>query len=396
MDELNEVKGRIYLFFFCITVAIAVAADNVSIVATDRRDRNSKYMRDSPTWRQTVPNEADKNSSFAEAERVNKLLSIFTVVVFANVECTVGKKYGFCVTQSQCRDYGGRRIGTCALGFGTCCYKALRSCGGSTSMNITHLQNPDFPASTSDSPQTCVYSITRSPSSCQLRLDFYDFQLSQPDATAASSNQGKCLNDKFTVVSGTSTTTLTYLCGSMPAEWHYYLDVEEASNPTQLQISLTSGISVQRRWNIKVTMVDCARHIPRGCGQYFTGTSGTIYSFNWKSGMYLYGMNYAICFRREKDYCGYNVVDSGPSWIACPDILKIPSTDATTSGFYRYCLTTTSSATNRYPSSITSKYNAPWFMYHYTSQDNPNRAASSGQGPGSSPGFAFVWKATPC
>lgn len=39
--------------------------------------------------------------------------------------------------------------------------------------------------------------------------------------------------------------------------------------------------------------------VPGGCGQYFTSTSGTIQSFNY-GGFYLAGVDYAICFRKEK------------------------------------------------------------------------------------------------
>ena len=52
---------------------------------------------------------------------------------------------------------------------------------------------------------------------------------------------------------------------------------------------------------------------PEGCLQYFTGISGNVSTFNWKTtdnandASYpnqISGLNYNICLRRESGYCG--------------------------------------------------------------------------------------------
>ncbi|CAL4157013.1 unnamed protein product, partial [Meganyctiphanes norvegica] len=105
-----------------------------------------------------------------------------------------------------------------------------------------------------------------------------------------------------------------------------YLDVRDASNPTTFKFDLKNDDTKARKWNIKVTQIDCERKIPQGCGQYFTGTTGDpFYSFNYNNGVYLYGMNYGICFRQEKGYCTHSFVDDGPSYVACTDSLAFPN-----------------------------------------------------------------------
>lgn len=49
-------------------------------------------------------------------------VSLFTVVRFANSECVVNGNSGTCYTASECRREGGTEIGSCARGFGVCCY----------------------------------------------------------------------------------------------------------------------------------------------------------------------------------------------------------------------------------------------------------------------------------
>ena len=47
----------------------------------------------------------------------------------------------------------------------------------------------------------------------------------------------------------------------------------------------------------------CEPLAPAGCLQYFTGTSGTIESFNIDGGVHLSNQYYTICIRTEKGYC---------------------------------------------------------------------------------------------
>jgi hypothetical protein len=82
-----------------------------------------------------------------------------------------------------------------------------RSCHNTTSNKVVYFKNPSYPQS--DSLQNfCDLTVNIYDTDvCQLRLDFLDFQLDQP-------NQGNCLGDKFRIsASGFSPTSVPVLCG---------------------------------------------------------------------------------------------------------------------------------------------------------------------------------------
>ncbi|CAL4125510.1 unnamed protein product, partial [Meganyctiphanes norvegica] len=162
------------------------------------------------------------------------------------------------------------------------------SCGGTSSMNNTYLHSPNWP-DTYNYANTCTMTISRPDGVCQLRMDFKTFDLAQPGTT------GQCTDDQFTV---TGERQFTYLCGQTPANWHFYLDVNMQANPTEFKFT-TSATSFNRRFRIKISMIPCSQEIPSGCGQYFKENTGMIHSFNYGS-YYLAGLNYGICFRKNK------------------------------------------------------------------------------------------------
>ncbi|XP_042216435.1 uncharacterized protein LOC121862326 [Homarus americanus] len=182
-----------------------------------------------------------------------------------------------------------------------------------SSTNYTYLVSPNYPSTYSDA-STCTMSITRMVDTCQLRLDFEGFESFPPDQF------GKCNEDQFTV---TGERKFVYLCGTAPSNWHFYLDVKGQVNPTVFNF-VTSAVSYNRRFKIKVSMIECAQRVPGGCGQYFTGNSGVIQSFNY-GGFYLYGVDYGICFRKEKNKCTTTLTLGGPSFVRCPgDLYRLP------------------------------------------------------------------------
>ena len=70
------------------------------------------------------------------------MLSIFSVVNFPNSECQAtvnedGGAYsglmGTCLSSTECSDRDGEKKGTCGSGFGVCCVKSLKACGGDVS-----------------------------------------------------------------------------------------------------------------------------------------------------------------------------------------------------------------------------------------------------------------------
>jgi len=79
--------------------------------------------------------------------------------------------------------------------------------------------------------------------------------------------------------------------------------VDAADNCNQLTFSWTSTAS--QSWNIQVMQIPCTAEWrpPEGCLQYFTGTSGTIQSYNYAGGYHLASQKYSSCVRTEQGYC---------------------------------------------------------------------------------------------
>ncbi|XP_050735499.1 uncharacterized protein LOC127007998 [Eriocheir sinensis] len=238
--------------------------------------------------------------------------TVLSVVRIANAGCGGGDSSGTCYTALECQQRGGTSIGSCARGFGVCCYKEI-TCGGSTSTNCTHLVSPNYPMKYNEA-RTCTMTVTRTPDICQLRLDFKTFDTFPPDQF------GVCNEDQFTVEGERK---FTYLCGKAPTDWHFYLDVTGQANPTVFNFD-TSDANYNRRFRIKVSMIECSKKVQGGCGQYLTGNSGVVQSFNY-GGFYLAGLDYGICFRKEKNKCTTTLRTAGPSFIRCPnDLYRLP------------------------------------------------------------------------
>ncbi|CAL4135402.1 unnamed protein product, partial [Meganyctiphanes norvegica] len=91
-------------------------------------DSNRNVLPDNPNRIQHqvhIQDQRDKGFTKSSSASVAKakFLSLFTVIQFTNIMCTVGNVMGFCVTASECTYvYEGNRIGSCARGYGTCCY----------------------------------------------------------------------------------------------------------------------------------------------------------------------------------------------------------------------------------------------------------------------------------
>ncbi|XP_045108026.1 uncharacterized protein LOC123502823 [Portunus trituberculatus] len=236
---------------------------------------------------------------------------LLSVVRIANTGCGADGSSGICYTATECRQRGGTAIGSCARGFGVCCYKEI-TCGDTTSTNCTYVVSPGYPSTYSDA-LTCTMTVLHTPDVCQLRFDFDTFETFPPDQF------GVCQEDQFTV---DGERKFTYLCGTAPANWHFYLDVAGKNSPTVLTF-LTTTAAFRRRFKIKVSMIKCSQKVPGGCGQYLTGTSGVVQSFNY-GGFYLAGLDYGICFRKEKGHCTTTLTTLGPSYTGCPDLYRLP------------------------------------------------------------------------
>lgn len=79
------------------------------------------------------------------------------------------------------------------------------TCGGKTNQNETTFVNPGYPRG-DNGTDTCQVTIEKTPNVCQLRLDFEDFTLAQPD------ENGLCTTDSF-MVRTTVGERLPIICG---------------------------------------------------------------------------------------------------------------------------------------------------------------------------------------
>ena len=88
---------------------------------------------------------------------------------------------------------------------------------------------------------------------------------------------------------------------------------DAATDCNILRFSWSSAVS-SISWTIHTMQISCSAswRPPAGCLQYFTGTSGTISSYNYEGGLHLANQLYSICVRSERGYCsiGYTAIDT--------------------------------------------------------------------------------------
>merc|ERR550532_3154491 len=260
-----------------------------------------------------MPSPAEEKGALNRTEDDPRFLSLFTIVSFKNDACQSGTgNNGTCYSSSDCSKLGGTASGSCASGFGVCCL-FTKTCGGSTNNNCTYFQNSGYP-STYDSVGSCQLTVNKCASGvCQLRLDFDNFVLAQPEST-----DHQCQDDQF-IVSGGS--PIPAICGTNSGA-HMYVDMGLATNNPITLTVVTSRNSFSRSFSIKVTQIDCTSLTKAGdgCLQYFTGVSGNVFSYNYNdgSGLQLSNTDYTICVRMERNFCGIQ-------YTACPDTVNAPA-----------------------------------------------------------------------
>lgn len=275
------------------------------------------------------------------SDRNKKHFSLFSVVTFANEQCSSettfngGQLTGTCYSTSECSDKAGTKSGNCAAGFGVCCifiYNTLVN--GIFSENRTYIQNPLYPASeTAGAGTTTTFTVNKMQSDiCQLRLDFDEFVIAGPANTQeyqiATQLDGNC-NDKWATVL-TSGASVPAFCGIMTGE-HVYMDLGmEAADNAVISLSFAAatvttasvaGIlpaNVVRKYRVKTSQIPCwaPYRAPDGCHRYLTTTVGNIVSPNFADLTSLTrGANFMnprtelmmqdlrTCIRREAGYC---------------------------------------------------------------------------------------------
>ncbi|PSN47048.1 hypothetical protein C0J52_09368 [Blattella germanica] len=240
-------------------------------------------------------NQWEDPGNYTENNRDPKFFSFFNVIRFRNVACTgTNNLRGTCFARRECANIGGVSSGSCARGWGTCCI-IQRTCGDTTSLNCTYFSNTNYPALYTDGGRCTI----------TLRLDLLDFSLAQPDAN------GNCLDDSMVVTGGAS--LVPRICGENTGQ-HVYVDFPPEDSPIQISISTNGAVTFNRKWNIKITQIECAstERAPTGCLMYYTAINGKVMSFNYASAgrglelpwtRELADLNYGVCIRMAPDYC---------------------------------------------------------------------------------------------
>ncbi|OTF79565.1 hypothetical protein BLA29_009489 [Euroglyphus maynei] len=209
---------------------------------------------------------------------INGISNLFTFYQAYRPCQTEYNTSGTCLARSDCLARNGMTSGSCVSGVTVCCDLKF-TCGGRTDKNGTVFVNQMYPLA-DNMTNTCQITIEKQPNVCQLRLDFDEFTLAQPD------ENGQCTTDSFMIRTSVGE-RLPILCGENPGQ-HLYIDVGSGfinSNPVVLSVVTNGAIGgdLERRWRIKINMVSCdsLNMAPSGCLQYFRSPSGMVQSFNY-------------------------------------------------------------------------------------------------------------------
>eukprot|EP00090_Calanus_glacialis_P027414 TRINITY_DN43201_c0_g1_i1.p1 TRINITY_DN43201_c0_g1~~TRINITY_DN43201_c0_g1_i1.p1 ORF type:complete len:380 (-),score=76.16 TRINITY_DN43201_c0_g1_i1:263-1402(-) len=235
--------------------------------------------------------------------RDGKMFSLFSIVQFPNQVCTSASSsttYGTCYTASECTTKSGTADGNCAAGFGVCCVISTSTCSSTISTNTTYIQNPGYPSSyTPTATGSCVFTVSKaSDDICQLRLDFQTMS-----GLATSTTVGMC-TDSFAAAGQTGKNPPT-ICGTNTG-YHMYTEFGATSTDT-ISLTVTYGsTTTAKTFNILTRQISCtaAWKAPTDCTQYFTGTAGSVQSYNFAGGQLLNSQYYSNCIRTESGYCG--------------------------------------------------------------------------------------------
>ncbi|KAF2355845.1 CUB domain [Trinorchestia longiramus] len=242
-----------------------------------------------------------ENLLAAEAAPSDNDASIQDELLSRSARCTTPSGIpGVCRSFIDCAFRGAKSEGNCGfLGLSVCCIPNLGENSTVSCKKSTSIEEAVFLRPVRNNPADegmCSLTITPSNDTCQLRLDFTQFSLAQPDL------EGVCATSYLTVTGGS---TIPKICGDNDGQ-HMFVDVTPG---TDVVLEVTSG-SDDDKWNIKATQLSCSSDdlSPTDCLQYFTDTSGTITSFNYDDSseletFQLSDQSYNICIKEQEGFC---------------------------------------------------------------------------------------------
>jgi len=248
-----------------------------------------------------------------EKTRNGRLFSLFSIVQFPNEECTAlttTTTVGTCYSGSDCTSRGGTIDGTCAAGFGVCCVITTSTCGSTISTNTSYIQNPGYTSSyTPTATGTCAFTFSKmNDNICQLRLDFQTFSGFATSTTTA----GTCTD--YMSAAGQSGSNPPNICGTNTG-YHMYVEFGSSSTDSVTVTNTYADTTTGKTFNVLARQIACDAiwKAPNDCVQYFTGISGSVYSYNFAGGQMLASMVYNNCIRTEKGYCAIQWKESSTS-----------------------------------------------------------------------------------
>ncbi|CAG4929896.1 unnamed protein product [Colias eurytheme] len=255
----------------------------------------------------------------------SRFLEVFEVVEFDHVPCTsINGLEGTCLHEYDCNKTGGKNMGICADGYGTCCIVQF-GCDMESAAPSGWFTNSEFPLPNTDRLSCTVTLHKSSVEIQQIRLDFLNFEVLPPTA-------GNCEQDQFIVTGQNVNNFIPILCGINTGQ-HVYIEVGNVKGPVSLSFQTVTADS--RLFSIKVTQITTNHELsaPTGCLQYFKGSQGHLESFNYRdryeiavgnTPSYLNNLNYAMCIERQPDACSVTYTNVGKMQILNYDSDGLP------------------------------------------------------------------------
>ncbi|KAF2351206.1 CUB domain [Trinorchestia longiramus] len=197
------------------------------------------------------------------------------------------------------------------------------TCGEASSAAEMTFTNPNYPAAETGALGSCTLKISHvSENICQIRLDFSEFTLTQPNY------EGVCDIDFLQIPEGPS--YIPTICGDNSGQ-HMYVTVSDGNCNTVINVDTAA---VGSKWNINIKQIKCdsIERAPSGCLQYFNSTTGVISSFNFNpestatsSTRQLAKQGYGVCINSLSGYCSVTYQQaSGSTFSLSADPTALP------------------------------------------------------------------------